>query len=63
MLLSVLFVVISTNFAWAELSDGLVAHWKLDGDATDSAGSNHGTIHGATPTTGKIDGALEFDGV
>jgi len=25
---------------------GLVGHWKLDGDANDSAGSNHGTLFG-----------------
>jgi parallel beta-helix repeat protein/predicted outer membrane repeat protein len=45
---------------------GLVSHWKLDeGSGTtvyDSAGMNHGTIYGATWTTGIIDGALDFDG-
>ena len=55
-------VLIGTGSAWANLTDGLVSHWKLDGDANDSAGSNDGTIYGATPTVGQIGGALEFDG-
>ena len=44
-----------------------LGHWKLDkGDgntAYDSSGFNHGTIEGATWTSGKFDGALSFDGV
>jgi len=44
-----------------------ISHWKFDegeGDiAYDSAGNNHGTIYGATWTSGQIDGALDFDGV
>ncbi|MBN2133714.1 MAG: PASTA domain-containing protein [Sedimentisphaerales bacterium] len=44
--------------------EGLLAHWKLDGDATDSAGANHGIVHGNPVwTTGKVDGALRLDGV
>lgn len=47
---------------------GLVAHWKLDdaagSTAADSAGSNDGTlIDGPLWASGKIDGALDFDGV
>jgi hypothetical protein len=48
--------------------EGLVAHWKFDDDpgssiAIDSAGTNNGTLNGdATWTTGRIDGALSFDG-
>lgn len=45
----------------------LVAHWKFDegsgGTAYDSAGDNDGTVNGATWTSGKINGALDFDGV
>ena len=42
---------------------GLVAHWKLDGDAKDSKGSHDGTIHGSpTVVNGKIGDAYEFDG-
>jgi hypothetical protein len=47
-------------------SQNLVGWWKLDDGtgsiATDSAGSNDGTITGATWTTGKVGGALDFDG-
>jgi hypothetical protein len=48
----------------------LLAHWRLDETvgtiAYDSAGSNHGTVNGGPnwrPTSGKVDGALELDGV
>ena len=42
-------------------------YWKFDegedDTAYDSSGFNHGTIYGATWTSGQIDGALEFDGI
>ncbi len=48
----------------------LIAHWALDeteGDiAHDSAGENHGTLSGDPiwqPVGGKIDGALQLDGI
>src|SRR3989338_10014185 len=42
---------------------GLVAHWKLDGNANDSMGTNHGTLtNGPVFTTGKIGQGLSFDG-
>ena len=49
-------------------TSGLVAHWKLDEGAgttaTDSAGTNNGTlINGPTFTTGKIGQGLSFDGI
>lgn len=44
----------------------LVSYWKLDEGtgttATDSQGSNNGTISGASWTSGKINYGLEFDG-
>lgn len=44
----------------------LIAHYTFDEGsgttANDSAGSNTGTINGATWTSGKVGGALEFDG-
>ena len=51
-----------------ETLDGLMGWWKFDegtGDvAYDSSGyGNDGTIHGAVWSTGKIGGALSFDGV
>ena len=51
---AVVVVLVGAGSVRADLTDGLVAHWKLDGDAIDSAGGNNGTIHGAIPTTGKI---------
>lgn len=44
-----------------------LSHWKFDEGqgsiAYDSAGDNHGTVYGATWTTGLNSGALTFDGV
>ena len=61
MSVAVMVVLIGTGSAWADLTDGLVAHWKLDGDANDSAGSNDGTlVNGPVWTAGQIDGALSF---
>jgi len=46
---------------------GMISCWKFDEDAGttafDSVGENDGTIYGATRTTGRVDGALSFDGV
>ncbi|NIQ11129.1 MAG: hypothetical protein GWN67_17985, partial [Phycisphaerae bacterium] len=47
--------------------EGLVAHWKFDeisgSTATDSAGTNNGALIGPpTWTSGRLDGALSFDG-
>jgi len=48
--------------------EGLVSHWKFDdgsgNTATDSTGANNGTLIGnPTWTSGRIDGAISFDGV
>jgi hypothetical protein len=48
-------------------SQGLIAHWKFDdgsgNTAIDSAGTNNGTLMGnPTWTSGRLDGALSFDG-
>jgi len=50
----------------APIAANLVGHWKLDGNANDSSGNaNHGTLNGSPQwvSTGKVDGALKFDGV
>jgi hypothetical protein len=54
---------------WSGIFDpnlNLVSWWKLDdgsgSTASDSAGSNDGTVYGAAWTTGQINGALDFDG-
>jgi len=46
------------------LIDGIVSYYKFDGDATDSAGSNDGTVTGATngSSYGKINEGYNFDG-
>jgi predicted outer membrane repeat protein len=45
---------------------GMVSHWKLDDGsgttALDSVGVNNGTLFGPIWTTGKVGGALHFDG-
>ncbi|NIP26204.1 MAG: hypothetical protein GWN67_27470 [Phycisphaerae bacterium] len=66
MIVVAVLVVVGLCFpAWA--LDGIVSHWKFDEGsgniAYDSAGTNDGTIYGATWTMGKIGGALSFDGV
>jgi len=45
-------------------SANLVSWWKLDGNANDSAGTNHGTLMGGPQwvSEGYDGGALEFDG-
>ncbi len=52
---------------WADTSLYCVSWWKFDEGngniAYDSVGTNHGIVYGATWTTGKIDGALSFDGL
>ena len=49
------------------LTDGLVAHYKFDGNANDSSGNgNNGVVHGATLTTdrfGNANSAYSFDGI
>jgi hypothetical protein len=41
---------------------GLVHHWTLDADGTDSVGGLHGTVKGAVVVPGKIGNGLLFDG-
>lgn len=51
----------------APLDDGLISHWKFDEGsgsvAHDSTGSNDGTIHGASWTTGWCGDALRYNGL
>jgi len=55
-----------TGGAFGQLPSGAVSYWAFEegsgGTANDSVGTNHGTITGATWTTGQVDGALQFDG-
>lgn len=67
-IIAVLALLAICSPVWAvDVNDpNLIAYWKLDEGAGtiayDSAGTNDGTIYGATWTTGQIDGALNFDG-
>jgi len=62
---------INGNIGWSEEfvihyfpEIGLVAYYKLDGDATDETGNHNGSVHGATYVPdGKINGCYDFDGV
>jgi len=63
MAVAVIIISIGTGSAWADLEDGLIAHWKLDGNANDSVGNNHGIVHGAILTEGISGQAYYFDGV
>jgi len=65
--MTIMMVLAGAGLAHADLTDGLIAHWALDETsgttATDSAGSNDGTlVNGPTWVTGQIGGALNFDG-
>lgn len=47
-----------------QVREGLVALWSGEGDGTDSAGGNNGTLSGnATYADGKVGQAFSFDGV
>jgi len=50
---------------WADLDDGLVAHYPFDGNANDESGNgNHGTEHGdVNYVSGKMGQAIKFDGI
>ena len=47
-------------------TNGLISRWTLDETSGPTVydwwGTNHGTIYGATPTAGKLNGAYLFDG-
>jgi len=65
-----LIVLAEHLFEEVPLPTELVAYWKLDetegSTAQDSVGDNDGTLNGEPvwqPASGKVDGALEFDGV
>jgi hypothetical protein len=47
-----------------DLTQGLIAHYPFDKDASDASGKGrHATHHGATPVAGgKLGGAFSFDG-
>jgi len=60
--LAVLVLLTLSGPAWADM----ISYWKFDKGSGNIAGDcvngNHGTIYGATWTTGIVNGALSFDG-
>ena len=44
------------------LAAGLFSYYKLNGSATDAAGTYDGTVQGANSTSGQVQGGLSFDG-
>jgi len=66
-LLTALITGLSWFPAWADLDEGLIAHYPFNGNAKDESGNGHdGTIIGATLTEdrlGSADSAYNFDGI
>ena len=54
-ILSVLFFFVLSGFAFADIGQGLVAHYPFAGDATNSIGGIHGEVRGASVWSGKDD--------
>ena len=51
--LSILLLLCISMITNAQVTNGLVGHWPLDGNANDLANANHGTVYGAALTTGR----------
>jgi len=60
-----LVILFTTCIGYADLTDGLVAHYTFDGDTQDSSGnSNHGIEYGGVSyVDGVIGKAAKFDGL
>src|SRR3989344_7787547 len=60
------FFLLPLSKTHADTSTSLISHWKMDEtsgtNAADSAGTNNGTVTGATFTAGKINNGLSFNG-
>ena len=58
MLVAVCFslLVLAAPAARADITTGLIGHWKLDGNPSDSAGSHNGTVIGSLSWGAGIDG-------
>jgi hypothetical protein len=63
-LLVFLTLFVCVAFSGTAAMAGLIAHWKLDGNAADSVGNHDGTIEGdpVWEANGRIDGAIVLDG-
>jgi len=57
------FLCLISGVARADLTDGLMAYYPLDGNADDLSGNGkHGTVFGATPGPGMLGQSFHFDG-
>lgn len=65
MIYTTITVLLTNGFVYANLTDGLVAHYAFDGDAQDSSGNNnHGIEYGGVSyVDGVIGKAAKFDGL
>lgn len=59
------FLIFTTNLAFADLNDGLVAYYPFDGNASDESGmGNDGTSYGGVDyVDGAVGEAASFDGI
>ena len=61
----ILFFVVDVNTQAADITDGMIGYWPLDGNAKDMSGNNyHGELDGKVTwkAEGKVGGAANFDG-
>ena len=57
--------LIVVNTQAADITDGMIGYWPLDGNAKDVSGNNyHGELDGKVTweAKGKVNGAAKFDG-
>jgi len=58
-----IFVAFPATVLMADLADGLVGYWPLNGDARDITGAHHGTKQGNVAyMAGRFDQAIQLDG-
>ena len=63
--LTLLFLIVAVNTHSADITDGMIGYWPLDGNAKDVSGNNyHGELEGKVKweAAGKVGGAARFDG-
>ncbi|MDD5287824.1 MAG: DUF2341 domain-containing protein [Dehalococcoidales bacterium] len=54
---------ITANFTQIPFLSGIISWWPLDGNANDVVGENHGTLIGASFTSGRIGQGVRLDGI
>lgn len=46
-----------------ECTDNMVSLWRFDSNASDSVGSNNGTVYNSNFVSGQVSGAIDFNGL